>query len=242
MSHLRDGAWPRPCNVARGTGTGHGGAVRRRRRATLLVVLAAIACEPRVPVEPDVTFEDERRIDLTGDGLPERVMLDARGPTYDSLHIRLQIRSDADSLLYHDAWSSGRFVENAVGAPPQDTAIQRLVRGHLTEMLKDAAFAPPAIVAGEIHEGGIMPDSEAVRSDIAEYSWRRSAGLPDTVPLPAGARDQIGALLVPDADLTALVGELARQPSFTYAAGHELTNTVAWSHQERRFIRIRSCC
>jgi hypothetical protein len=195
--------------------------VRRRRRAILLVVLAAFACGSREPVEPEVTFEDERRIDLTGNGLLERVTLDARGPSYDSLHIRLQIRSDADSLLYHDGWSSRRYIEAEVGAPPEDTAVQRLVRGHLTEMLKDAAFAPPAIIAGEVHEPGIMPDRDAVHHDIAEYSWRRS---------------------VPDADLAALAGELARQPSFTYYVGGEVTNTIAWSHQERRFIRIRSCC
>jgi hypothetical protein len=216
--------------------------VRRRRRAILLVVLAAFACGSREPVEPEVTFEDERRIDLTGNGLLERVTLDARGPSYDSLHIRLQIRSDADSLLYHDGWSSRRYIEAEVGAPPEDTAVQRLVRGHLTEMLKDAAFAPPAIIAGEVHEPGIMPDRDAVHHDIAEYSWRRSAGLPDTMPLPAGATDEIAAMLVPDADLAALAGELARQPSFTYYVGGEVTNNIAWSHQERRFIRIRSCC
>lgn len=214
-----------------------------RSRASLLLV-AVLACEPGAPPPAeldDVTFEDERRIDLTGDGRIERVIAEARGPTWDSLHIQLRILGEGDSLLYHDGWSSFRYFDYETGGMPADTVVQRIVRGHLAELLRDTAFGPPAIIAGE-PAGGVAPDADAVRYDIAEYSWRRSAGLPDTVSTPAPAWTEIEELLVPESDVESVVAELARQPTFTYHAGGEVTHTLAWSNGEGRFIRIRSCC
>jgi hypothetical protein len=212
-------------------------------RVFLCLAAAATACGPSADraVEDDVTFEDDRLIDLTGDGRAESVSVYASGPGYDELRIDLSVRSARDSLLFRESWSSDAYFE-FVARPAADTAVQRIVRGHLTELLRDAAFAPPAIVNGQPHDAGVMPDPEAVRYDIAAYSWRRSAGVPDTVPLPHGAFDEIRALMVADEDVAGLVAELARQPSFTFHVGGEAAYSIAWSDQERRFIRIRSCC
>jgi hypothetical protein len=76
-----------------------------------------------------------------------------------------------------------------------------------------------------------------VRLDIAVHSWRRGEDLPDSVPLPPHAHAEITALHVPDADVVALVAELARRPSFTFRAGR-VQRTIAWSERERRFITI----
>jgi hypothetical protein len=220
------------------------------RNALLLAALGCLAaCAPDGAPEPDdndatgVVFNDERRIDLTGNGVDERVTVHAGGPSYDSLRVRVAVRSAGDSLLYVDGWHSSLYFEHRVGASAlPDTARQRIVRGHLTELLRDGAFAPPASIDGRPNPGGIAPDRDAVRWDIAERSWRSGAALNDTLPLPTGAHDAIAELVVSDSDVTALVQELARRPSFTYHAGGEVTYTVAWSDQERRFVRIRSCC
>ena len=40
----------------------------------------------------------------------------------------------------------------------------------------------------------------------------------------------------------AVAAELRGRPTFTYFQGGELTNTIAWSDQERTFVRVFSCC
>lgn len=187
-------------------------------------------------------FEDERRVDLLGDSSPERVAVHAIGTRSDSLRVRLAIYSAADSLLYLDAWDSSFYFRYDLIEGKADTTVQRIVRGHLTELLRDGAFAPPPFPDGTAQPTGRMPDPEAVRYHIAEYSWRSSSGVPDTVPLPPEANDAIGQYVVPESDVAVLIVELARRPSFTYYAGGEVTYTVAWSDRERRFIRTQSCC
>jgi hypothetical protein len=216
-----------------------------RLAVALCGVMMLSGCDPRGagPVAADdVTFEDERLVDLTGDGQIERVAVNASGPAYDSLQIQLDVLTQRDSLLFREVWWSARYLEYRTGPQPADTTVQRIVRGHLTELLRDTAFAPPAIRDGEPQPGGVRPDPAAVRYDIAEHSWRRSAGVPDTVPLPAGAHDEIVELTLPEEEVAAVVGELARQPSFTFFLGGEAAHTIAWSWLERRFIRIRACC
>jgi hypothetical protein len=181
----------------------------------------------------DVVFEDERQVDLLGDAAPERVEVTATGTRYDSLRVRVAIHGQADSLLYVDSWHSDFYFKYDFLEGKADTTVQRIVRGHLAALLRDTAFAPP---------GARVPDPEAVRYHIAEYSWRSSAGVPDTVPLPPGAYEQIEQYLVPEADVALLVAELAQRPSFTYYAGGEVVYTIAWSDRERRFIRIQACC
>jgi hypothetical protein len=211
----------------------------------LCSVLCLCACDPRaidLPAADEVTFTDERRVDMTGDGQPEQMVVHAIGPSYDSLDIRLDVLTDRDTLLFREVWSSRDYFLYEPLAELADTTVQRMVRGYLTELLRDTAFAPPAVVAGVADPAGVVPDPMAVRYDIAEFSWRRSAGLPDTVPLPISAYDEIRALVVSEAEVELLVAELAGRPSFTFFAGGETTYTIAWSERERRFIRIRSCC
>jgi hypothetical protein len=211
----------------------------------LCAVLPAGACDPRavdLPIAEELTFSDERRVDLTGDGQPERIVVHASGPAHDSLHVRLDVLNEQDSVLFREAWSSRDYFLYDPLAELPDTTVQRMVRGYLTELLRDTAFAPPAVAAGNVDPAGMMPDPEAVRYDIAAYSWRRNAGLPDTLPVPIDAHDEIRAFVVADAAVEQLVAELAQRPSFTFYAGGETTYTIAWSDRERRFIRIRSCC
>lgn len=215
-----------------------------RRCAALPVLFCALlacACGPAAPSpDQEVTFEDERAIDLTGDGQLERVLVAASGPSYGALRVQLDVLTAGDSLLFRERWFSADYFESMPYDERADTTVQRIVRGYLTELLRDTAFAPPVIVAGERQPDGMTPDPEAVRYDIAEFSWRRSAGIPDTVPLPHGAHEQIQSLMISESDVAGLVTELARQPSFSYRVSGELVWTIAWSPQERRFIRMRA--
>jgi hypothetical protein len=189
----------------------------------------------------------ERGYDLTGDGRPERLRVIAAGPRFDSLDVRLEIRSPDDRLLYLAGWSSRRYFHYDPLEGKADTTVERIVRGHIDRILGDSSF----ITRYAIGPGGerFAVDSEVVRYDVAEAEVKRRQGIPDTVEAPLSvvihvADDSSGVRASTEvgARTRALVAELRGRPTFTYFAGGELTNSIAWSDREQRFVRVFSCC
>ena len=185
----------------------------------------------------------EARRDMTGDGQPEHFIVTAEGPRYDSLLVRLEIRSPSDSLLYTASWPSAGYFEYEDRAQMNDDEAARAVRKHLERLLADTAFGTgPGIGRGI--DGRPADDLDAIRYDLAETRFRRSKHLPMNAPLPSGWWDDVHAVAshIPESRLRPLANELRSRPSFRYYAGGEETYVIAWSPSERRFVRIFACC
>jgi hypothetical protein len=194
-----------------------------------------------------IVLRRERDHDLTGDGRPERLRVIARGPGFQSLDVRLEIRGADERLLYLARWNAERYFHYDGLAGKADSTIERIVRGHVDRLLADTAFV--ARVAYDPRGRPAAVDTEAVRYDLAEMDVRRRRGVADTMPSPTNlvihvAEDSGGVRTRADvsARVRTLATELATRPRFTYFAGGEETYSLAWSDSERRFVRVFACC
>lgn len=219
------------------------------------VVLMVAGCAPKADAPPDsarggaasasdsISLTKERSEDLTGDGVPEKITLAARGSQMDSLRVRLEIRSADDSLLYASSWSSRFYFQYLERAGMSDAAADSTVRRHLDVVLTDSAFrtgVPGS--AADTMRAAMMRD--AIRYDIATNQWRTQHGLALGAEVPPTAHDSINVLAaaVPRSQIDALFQELQGKKSFTFFAGGEVTYSIAWSDREQRFVTVFSCC
>ncbi len=220
----------------------------------LVVALSGQACAP-TPDASDTTAAsaaptgDTIRIarsiseDLAGDGRPERLTLDARGPTIDSLRVRLEIRSPEDSLLLASSWASEFYFQYVDRAEMTEAAADSTVRKHINAVLTDSAFRNG--VAGTVSDTMLLSMMrDAIRYDVATHQWRTANSLAPGDELPPTAHEPINTLAraVPRSRIEALVTELRDRKTFTWFAGGEVTYVIAWSDREQRFVTVFSCC
>lgn len=224
--------------------------------ATLTLVLAACARPDATPADSatgaissafDETAAGTRRraIDLTGDGVPESLVVNAAGDRPDSLQVRLEIRARDGELLYADSWSSRWYFNyDADFASVPDSARERRVREQLDRLLSDSAYtaAARATRTDSVQRRGEMRD--AIRFDVAEHRWRAGHGVPAGAELPIAGHEALNeyARRIPADSVERLVDELWGMPTFRYFAGGEVTLIVAWSGRLGRFVRIFACC
>ena len=192
-----------------------------------------------------ISIRRTREVDLTGDRRPERFVVVATGPRYDSLDVTLEIRSPEDSLLYTDSWDSGFYFRYDDRAQLTDSAVEQRVRAQVDSLLGNSSFRPggAALTTDERQNREGMHD--AIRYDVAEEMWRRANQVPIDSSTPPTALDAIEAFArdsVSDARIESLVAELLDRPTFRYFAGGEATSAIAWSEEERRFVTVWSCC
>jgi hypothetical protein len=192
-----------------------------------------------------ITIRRNREVDLTGDRRPERFVVLAAGPRYDSLEVTLEIRSPEDSLLYTASWESSFYFHYDDRSQLTDSAVEHRVRAQIDSLLASPAFQP----AGR----GVTTDArlnretmrDAIRFDIAEERWRTANGIPADSSTPPQAWDAINRIAqdsVSEAQIESLVAELQDRPTFRYFAGGEATYAIAWSDEERRFVTVWACC
>ena len=183
--------------------------------------------------------------DLTGDGTPERLVLRATGPRFDSLAIALDIRDGRSSALLHSArWSSRDYFKYETTGDRSDSARAAVVRRNLDHVFAASAFvAPKTTFPGGRTE---TVDTAVVRYHLLELDWRRAHGVADSMPTPPEAEAEIGQRRATSpalrARIDAVAAELRGRPTFTLFQGGELTNTIAWSDREHAFVRVFSCC
>ena len=233
-----------------------------KMRAMQALVAAAIgtiasvaACSPKAADGTDsaaaggaapadsMSIVKERLEDLTGDGVPEKLTVTARGPKIDSLRVHLEIRGAGDSVLYASSWDSHFYFQYLDRPAMSDAAADSTVRRRLDAVLADTAFRVGVRGApGDTINASMMRD--AIRYDIATHRLRTARGLGPGAELPRAAHDSVNVLAgtVPRAEIEALFNELKTKKSFTYFAGGEVTYSIAWSDRERRFVTIFSCC
>ncbi|MDB4883968.1 MAG: hypothetical protein JWL95_2734 [Gemmatimonadetes bacterium] len=228
--------------------------------AVLLVCAPCVAgCDARTPRGGDtsagavaraldpVAIERSATRDLTGDGVPERLVVTATGTRFDSMPIQLQILDGrAGARLYLARWSSRDYFkyEPAGGQPDSAAARERITRRNVDRILSDSAFIPPRVTLADGSTATV--DTGVVRYHLLELDWRRAHGLPDTMPIPREAEEQLGrqddASGAERARAAAVAAELRGRPTFTYHEGGELTYTIVWSDREHAFVRVFSCC
>jgi hypothetical protein len=187
-------------------------------------------------------FRARKAFDLTGDGSPETVLLQARGPRVDSAQVDLLILATNGDTLYHDVWNTQRYFQYEKRSSFTDAEATSKIVAHLQRVLSDSAFTsdgPPARLTDNFPDG---IDHDAIRYDLKEATVRERHGLRPAQPLRGSMYDEMEKVEVPTAAIDSLAAELSDMPTFTYFAGGEVTSTIAWSAARNRFIRIFSCC
>ena len=230
-------------------------------RASLAALIICSACgagnDAPAPQNADTSAGDTRRVpapitlersasrDLTGDGVPERLIVAATGFRFDSLPIELQILDGrAGARLYVARWSSRDYFKYEPASGPDSAAArERITRQHIDRLLSDSAFVSREVTL--LNGRTETVDTSVVRYHLLELDWRRTHRLTDTMPIPREAEEQLGHHVAnaEERERAATVAtELRRRPTFTYHQGGELTYTIAWSDRERAFVRVFSCC
>lgn len=184
-----------------------------------------------------IRYARERRVDLTGDHVRERVVVTATGPTYDSLNVVLEIQSDDGTPLYTDRWSSARYFSHEPRAGKPDSTVRRIVLSHLQTLLADSAFTPAGSSAP-----ATRIDTAAVEHDLREMTVRAAHALADTIPLTSALDAEVRRTTIRRTSLDSAIAALTGKPRFTYSAGGELTYTIAWYPRMARFVRTQACC
>jgi hypothetical protein len=194
---------------------------------------------------PLISIRRTRDIDLTGDRRPERFIVLATGPRYDSLDVTLEIRSPEDSLLYTDSWESAFYFHDDDIAQLPDSLVENRVRAQIDSVLGHNAFRPGGSEVTTDERMNREGMHDAIRSDVAEAMWRAANGIPIDSSTPPAALEVIDAMArdsVSDARVESLVAELRDRPTFRYFVGGEETYAIAWSEEERRFVTVWACC
>jgi hypothetical protein len=223
--------------------------VRSLTRCALVIITAA-ACDRDGDRDASgagdpITIRRTREVDLTGDRRPERFLVVATGPRYDSLEVTLEIRSPEDSLLYVDSWDSGFYFHYDDRSQLTDSVVEQRVRAQIDSLLGNASFRPAGTQLTTDERMNQEGMRDAIRYDVAEEIWRRANQIPIDSSTPPTALDAVNQLAqdsVSDARIESLVAELRDRPTFRYFAGGEATYSIAWSDEERRFVTVWACC
>ena len=194
------------------------------------------------PTQHDgIRIEHERARDLTGDGVAERIRVEAAGPAYDSLEVQLTIRGGG-RVLHSARWNSGLYFFYEDRTLLSDSLVEARVREHLATLVTDSLSerGPPVLWWSERERTRELRAS--IRNSVAESMWRESHSVPPSEPLPREAYAGIAAIQPPEPRVDSLVRELRDRPVYAYYAGGEATYYIAWSDREQRFHMVYSCC
>lgn len=191
-------------------------------------------------------WDARRPFDFTGDGRPEIVTVHARGSRKDSADVILSIMAPNGELLYGDTWNTSHYFRYTPRATLSEDEATRQVLAKLKRLLSDSSFTsdgPSALLRNSPDakaSGGISHD--AVLYDLKEAVVRVLHAAPTGVPLTPPQLAEIDTINISNAAVATLANELKKMPTFTYHAGGEVTYTIAWSAEKKRFVRIFSCC
>jgi hypothetical protein len=222
--------------------------------ATLLPHIAAAQARPVTPKRP--FHRVQRTIDITGDGRPDTLSLEAFGAKSDSLDFILRIRAMGREV-FRDEWNnSDQFTDYEPSRLNDHIKLARLVRRGMATFFATEAFAPitePDKLAqwkpsGDMGCEGEMLDCLTFYLRFEKATAARVArGLPATPAAGPAYGEFLRAIDASPFD-TALVKRVgsewrtSKALTFTYAHGYETTRTVVWSSTLFRFIPTFECC
>ncbi len=206
---------------------------------------------------PPVWYRAQIARDLTGDGRPDTLVLEARGTRPDSLHAVFRIRSDGREVYRQDWSNEDEFEDFPFPEEPRARAdsIARFARRRLEAFLSPNRFAPLDI--SQAKEPWEIGEGHACQGDPRDcIAWylrfeaqvrKRLAAGRDSVPQPGNAYgafvDSIEAAPFDTAHVRAIWADMRHTPySFAMSYGYETTLVIAWSQLAKRFFVLFACC
>lgn len=230
-----------------------------------LVGLAALSCmlacaesEPRPPIDTvaggpptqsadSVWYHRVRLLDVTGDGRPDTLDLQARGRSSDSSVFTFRVIVDG-TVAFTDSWSSAYEL---VDPPPEAATLagrDSLLRASLDTTLSRIRVRPtdPSAWSGPWTADG--DDCLGDPRDCVALEFRRRSVLIDWTRIGADTAEAVYERVTRAAFDTAAVLRIAsdmRRPGavqFTLGHGYETTLNLAWSPSAQEVFVIFACC
>ena len=186
--------------------------------------------------------------DVTGDGVPDTLILQASGKRVDSLQITFDIRSQG-RRLYHEHWLSTWYFQYdaPVDSIPESVKRDRVFR-HLREFFQPQRYgALNTVGAGKPWS---QDDDDDPRTTIA-FSLKYEEAFDsltrahvDSQAAESRARKYARTAAVDTQKISRAWEAMVRQRpvTFTFFSGGEYTRTIAWSEVLKRFVIVFSCC
>ena len=212
----------------------------------ITVSLAPSHCHVATTASQDtIRLYRETHRDLTGDGIPEFLSVEAVGVTWKEMTVRLQIHADDEELLYFDEWyTRDYFYAPLPYNPNTPEGSERLVTSCIGEVLGDDSFRQGIHSSYGVTEARSRSMRGTIRNDLVEYFWRERNGktLRDRIFERPGFFEYRGQYLplVSDERIEALAEELEFGLTFWYSNGHDSLLVIAWSKSEGRFVTVLS--
>jgi len=216
----------------------------------MFVILAVALLQPVTPpslqARDSLWYRAVHARDVTGDGIPDTLILEATGRRVDSLEVTLNIRSQG-RRLYHERWLSTYYF--AYDAPtdsiPESTRRTQVFR-HLSEFFSPERFSPLTTAGGSWKPRDDQDPRSAIAFDIKYRRARDSLTRAHTQPDSVGSIASRHAWSAPfdTSYVLRIWQELAttRRVTFTFFSGGEYTRTIVWSPILGRFVVVFSCC
>ena len=194
-------------------------------------------------------FESERRLDLTGDGRPETIRVQAHGTRPESLAVEMTITS-AGRELYRVEWNSVLyfFYDEPVSEIPGDVVLSQ-VNSQFARLLAESAFEPFTTLDYPTAWVPTVPDSDDPRDRIAwtlkaEPARRRLTDSLGTEPSSVQLARYRWTFPVDTAAVNRVWRDMAGLDlvSFTFFSGGEHLRKIVWSPMRQEFMVVWSCC
>ena len=205
------------------------------------------------PPEPSEEFAFSSMVaeDLTGDGIPDTLQVEALGTGPLAIPVSFTIRSQG-AEIYRLEWESHEYFryEPDLAMSDDESAKYAWVQSHLDSILVESNFA--SLSPGDAPadpQGRLDPDTDPVRLISGQLSLPflrdslLSAGIDSVSVTRAAARLAYSdSRLHPQArGIWAAMTE-AELRTFLIYAGGENTRRIAWSEDAGQFLTVWSCC
>ncbi len=177
-----------------------------------------------------IAYDQQRSIDLTGDGAPEVVRLHGAGAQWNALTVQLEIRS-RDSLLYADTFNTSAYAGGDPDQNPRPSELADWIKQELAKNLADAAF-------------GQQPDFKRtnVRAQYDVARWETAHHAPIPRESDAAFDSAVRSVGTTPQEYARFERDLLAHPMYKYYVGGLSYIGLSWSSMLGRFVRTWDCC
>ncbi len=217
--------------------------------SSLAIVLAACLTLSNSPegsicrMSPDtIRVEYSDQADLTDNGVPEIVTVTAIGQTWNSLLIRLEIKSDKGVLLFADEWSSSAWCGGYGFYETRQGSVEEWVDERLKRTADPEWFLPTGSHGDRFGYGSVESLRSTVRMALYEPLWREKYKMPlhehfrsqrNRSEIVEEFRDQIS-----EDQVNAVLEGLEDGPCFVYKPHWDAIYGIAWFSAQQRFAIV----